>query len=71
MIGGVIDTGYRGKITVMLHNVGSAHYHVQPGDRIAQLIVTNVHRELEEVSKVSELGLNTLRGSKGLGSTGR
>ena len=39
---GVIDSDYRGEIGVGLVNLGSEPYTVQPGDRIAQLMVVPV-----------------------------
>ena len=65
---GVIDSDYRGEIGVGLVNLGDAPYTVQPGDRIAQLMVTPVVRPT--VVPVSELD-ETDRGAGGFGSTGR
>lgn len=64
---GTIDSDYRGAVGVILINLGAAPYHVQHGDRVAQLVVaraTQVH--LEEVETLDM----TTRGSKGFGSTG-
>ena len=36
---GVIDSDYRGEVTVVLANRGEQTYHVAKGDRIAQLII--------------------------------
>ena len=65
---GVIDADYRGPLCVGLRNNGGAPYTVQPGDRIAQLMVVPVLRP--EIEKVEELP-HTLRGENGFGSTGR
>ena len=65
---GVIDSDYRGEIGVGLVNLGQSAYTVQPGDRIAQLMVTPVVRPT--VVPVSELD-ETDRGAGGFGSTGR
>ena len=65
---GVIDSDYRGEIGVGLVNLGQSAYTVQPGDRIAQLMVTPVVQPT--VVQVSELD-NTDRGAGGFGSTGR
>ena len=65
---GVIDSDYRGEIGVGLVNLGQSDYTVQPGDRIAQLMVTPVVQPT--VVQVSELD-NTDRGAGGFGSTGR
>ena len=65
---GVIDSDYRGPLRVALHNFGDTYYMVQPGDRIAQLLVVPVLRpEIEVVEELPE----TARGSQGFGSTGR
>lgn len=65
---GIIDSGYRGSIGVVIFNHGQYDYHVHAGDRICQLIL---HRQecisLEEVSELSESD----RGSAGFGSSGR
>lgn len=65
---GVIDSDYTGELQVGLINLGSEAYTIQPGERIAQLVVMPVcmpepvlTQELEE----------TQRGDGGFGSTGR
>ena len=65
---GVIDSDYRGEIMVGLHNAGESDYTVQPGDRIAQLLV--VPGVQAQVQMVEELD-DTARGAGGFGSTGR
>ena len=65
---GVIDSDYRGEIAVGLVNLSGEDYTVQPGDRIAQLMVVPVVQPT--VTLVDELD-ETDRGSGGLGSTGR
>ena len=65
---GVIDSDYRGEIGVGLHNTSATDYTVQPGDRIAQLMVTPVIRPT--VALVEELPTSE-RGVGGFGSTGR
>ena len=65
---GVIDSDYRGEIGVGLVNLGDAPYTVQPGDRIAQLMVVPVVQPtLTVVDALDE----TERGAGGFGSTGR
>ena len=52
---GVIDSDYRGEIMVGLYNSGESEYTVQPGDRIAQLMVTPVvQADVELVDKLDE-----------------
>lgn len=65
---GVIDSDYRGEIAVGLVNLSDAPYTVQPGDRIAQLMVAPVVQP--RVHLVPELD-ETERGVGGFGSTGR
>ena len=65
---GVIDSDYRGEIGVGLVDLSQEAYTVQPGDRIAQLMVVPVERPT--VSLVEDLD-DTSRGSGGFGSTGR
>lgn len=65
---GVIDSDYRGEITVCLHNHSPETRTVSDGDRIAQLIVAPVLRAT--FSEAQSLG-ETERGTGGFGSTGR
>lgn len=65
---GVIDSDYRGELMVGLQNSGDTDYTIQPGDRIAQLMITPVIQA--QVTMVDELD-NTARGSGGFGSTGK
>jgi dUTP pyrophosphatase len=66
---GLIDSGYRGELRVLLLNNDPAeHFEVEPGDRIAQLVVVAAASpELVEVDALDE----TARGAGGFGSTGR
>ena len=64
---GVIDSDYRGEIIVGLQNSGASDFTVQPGDRIAQLMIAPVVRaNLRMVEELDE----TARGAGGFGSTG-
>lgn len=65
---GVIDSDYRGELQVGLTNRSSTPYTIQPGDRIAQLMVIPVGQA--QVEEREELPA-TRRGSGGFGSTGR
>jgi dUTP pyrophosphatase len=66
---GLIDSGYRGEIRVLLLNTDRTEpFDVAPGDRIAQLVVTPV-TEAETV-EVAELTAS-IRGEGGFGSSGR
>lgn len=65
---GVIDADYRGEIMVALYNHSSKAVEIEPGERVAQLVITPyltaVFEETEELS-------DTVRGEGGFGSTGR
>ena len=64
---GVIDSDYRGELLVGLQNSGAADFTIQPGDRIAQLMVVPVVQpRLRLVDELDETG----RGAGGFGSTG-
>ncbi len=65
---GVIDSDYRGEISVGLINLGPEDYIIEPGERIAQLVFAPVIKaELSETETLPE----SHRGSGGFGSTGR
>lgn len=65
---GTIDADYRGEIKVLLINLSREPYTVQPGERIAQLVVARHERvEWESVKALDE----TDRGAGGFGSTGK
>ncbi len=64
---GVIDSDYRGEIMVALHNHGTAPQTVEPGDRIAQLLLIPVaSATFAECDTLDD----TVRGAGGFGSTG-
>ncbi|MBX6321520.1 MAG: dUTP diphosphatase [Rhodospirillaceae bacterium] len=64
---GTIDAGYRGEVCVLLANLGEAEVGIEPGMRIAQLVVAPVLRvAVEEVPVLSP----SPRGAGGFGSTG-
>lgn len=65
---GVCDADYRGEYIVALHNDGNEPRTVNPGDRIAQLVVMPfLPVEFSEVAELDE----TARGAGGFGSTGQ
>ena len=65
---GTIYSDYRGEIKISLFNHGSSEFIINNKDRIAQMILTPVHKmELEEV----EILPSSLRGKGGFGSTGK
>ena len=65
---GVIDSDYRGEVVVGLYNHTDQPFTVQPGDRIAQLVLLRV--ETPPVEECETLP-DTQRGAGGFGSTGR
>ena len=66
---GLIDSGYRGELRVLLLNTDPAEtFRVEPGDRIAQLVLTPiVTTDAVETSALTE----STRGAGGFGSSGR
>jgi dUTP pyrophosphatase len=65
---GLVDSGYRGELRVILHNTdGRATFVVQPGMRIAQLVVVAVPEA--GLYEVDELPASR-RGTDGFGSSG-
>jgi dUTP diphosphatase len=65
---GTIDMDYRGEVKVVLVNHGAEPFVVQPGDRIAQLVIAPVARAAMRVVEALPV---TQRGDGGYGSTGR
>lgn len=65
---GVVDSDYRGEIRVVLLNHGKTPQTIEPGERVAQLVITPVltpaYAEAEELT-------DTGRGTGGFGSTGK
>lgn len=64
---GVIDEDYRGEVIVALHNDTRNDWVIEPGERIAQLVVEPYVRV--KITETSELD-DTARGEGGFGSTG-
>lgn len=67
-LAGVIDSDYRGEVRVILVNHGREPFRIEPGDRIAQLVVQKIERAV--FAAASELA-GTVRGERGFGSSGR
>lgn len=65
---GVIDSDYRGEIMVGVINQVKEAYTIQPGERIAQMVIMPV--SMMPVEEVAELD-DTARGAGGFGSTGK
>ncbi len=64
---GVVDSDYRGEIQVGLCNVSDAPYTIEPGERIAQMVIAPVAAP----AFVEEALDETARGAGGFGSTGK
>lgn len=65
---GTIDADYRGEIKIILVNLSDEEFTLNPGERIAQMIIAKYERvELVETNSLSE----TERGEGGFGSTGK
>lgn len=65
---GTIDADYRGEIKVLLINLSKEEVSIQPGERIAQMVVSVFERIVwESVSELNE----TARGQGGYGHTGK
>lgn len=65
---GVIDSDYRGEIRVVLLNHSNQPQTLQPGERVAQFVITPVLQPMyEEVEELTD----TCRGTGGFGSTGK
>lgn len=67
-LGGVFDAGYRGEYNTHLINLSDKPYIIEPGDKVAQLVIVPVNiAELEETEILSD----SSRGEGAFGSTGR
>ena len=65
---GTVDSDYRGEIKVILINLSAEEQVIQPGDRIAQLVIQQVEKAVWlPVERLEE----TVRSSGGFGSTGK
>ncbi len=65
---GTVDADYRGEVKVILVNLSKEPFVINPGERIAQMVIAKY--EKIEWEEVEELG-DTERGDGGFGSTGR
>lgn len=64
---GTIDADYRGEVKVILVNLSSEPFVIEPAERVAQIVLAkHEHIEWEEVSELSDSD----RGAGGFGSTG-
>lgn len=63
---GTVDASFRGEVHVALVNHGEEDFVIEPGDRIAQLVIASVSLASCEEGDINE----TTRGAGGFGSTG-
>ncbi len=64
---GTVDADYRGELKVILINLSDSEQTIQPGDRIAQMIVSRVEKvDWHPVTELNE----TIRNDGGFGHTG-
>ncbi len=64
---GTVDADYRGEIKVLLINFSDVDFNINPGDRIAQMVIAKHEKvDWEQVQVLVE----TLRGTGGYGHTG-
>lgn len=68
---GTIDADYRGEIKVILVNLSNESFVINPGERIAQLVIAKYEQLVwDPVNSIDDLG-KTDRGQGGFGSTGK
>ena len=68
---GTIDADYRGEVCVILVNLSQEPFEIQPGERIAQMVIAKfLQAELQEVKALSDLS-DTERGAGGFGHSGK
>jgi dUTP pyrophosphatase len=68
LLGGVIDSGYRGEIRIVLWNLSKKGVKISRGERIAQLLIQPIAQA--RIKEVNNLSVSQ-RGQKGFGSTGK
>ena len=67
-LAGVVDSGYRGEVKVVMVNLGDEPFVIEKGMKIAQLLIQPINEvEVVEVEELEE----TSRGEEGFGSTGK
>lgn len=65
---GTVDSDYRGEIKVVLINLSPEEQLIQPGERIAQMVVQKIERALLQEVEILE---DSVRSNGGFGSTGK
>jgi dUTP pyrophosphatase len=68
MLGGVVDSGYRGELIMGVINLSQKEYTFEKGHKVLQMLIQKVeHMEIVEVEELSD----TDRGENGFGSSGK
>ena len=67
-LAGVVDSGYRGEVGVVMVNLGKEPIEINKNDRIAQMLIQKI--ETPNIKEVEDLDATT-RGEGGFGSTGK
>lgn len=67
-MGGVIDSGYRGEIKVIVKNLGEEFFNIIPGQKIAQILIQAVFDWEIQEERIDDL---TERAANGFGSSGK
>ena len=71
LLGGVIDSGYRGELFAVLHNFGFVPRLVEEGERYAQVIFyAAIRPRVEYIQQFDQQIDGSIRGDTGFGSTG-
>ena len=65
---GTIDSDYRGEIKIVLINLSMEEQRIEPGERIAQLVIQKVEKAVWQPVEVLD---ETARSARGFGSTGK
>lgn len=66
---GTVDKGYRGEIKVILANFGESDFDINPGDRVAQIVFAK--NPSQPIFAMKKALSPSIRGDKGVGSTGK
>ncbi|HYO22193.1 MAG TPA: dUTP diphosphatase [Flavisolibacter sp.] len=65
---GTVDSDYRGEIKIVLINLSAEEQRIEPGDRVAQLVIQKIEKAAWQQVEILE---GTARSTGGFGSTGK
>lgn len=71
VLGGVIDSDYRGTIGAILMNLGDSEVEIEPYMKVCQGIIHNIESRMVRFNQVDSIVSKTNRGEGGFGSTGK